>query len=402
MGAAVTALLVLGPAAASAQGVTAGSTGSATPGGPSQARASTPADAATTVPTGAHPEATAGPTATAGPGEVDAVASVEVTEGTDTRIAPGRELYVTGDARLISGSLPALAFTMTLPPGLTYVPSTARGDESLTFCTPAAGARSITCRAVPPADESQWELKLRVGAGVPVGTKLPVTVAADIGTAVDVNPQNNTATLSLSADPGSDWGMKWTAPKEKVATGVPVRTDLVMTNYGPDAETQAAYLPITPDLFPNGWHITTEDRRCWADAGYLYCEIDKPLEPRTSTTFTLVWTFDANLAGRTMQIPAHLGSTTVRDPNPSNDASLLRIVIAGRAAGTSGGTAGGTTGGTPTIGAGTGAGTGSASGTLAPTGSDAAPLAAVGAVVLLLGVLLLRRARRSTPARHDS
>lgn len=389
-GAVVVALLALSPAAALAQGVAAGPTVSAGPAATSSASASAQP---TGTATGTDPSTTTGPTATAGTGGVDVAASVGVTESADLRIAPGRSLFMTGNVRVLSGHLSYLAFTMTLPPGVTYLPSRSPGDETLTFCVPATGGRSITCRAVVPDEGSRWELRMQVGADVPAGTELPFTIVADTGSAVDVNPRNNTATTSLSVDPGSDWGMKWTAPKGRVATGVPVRTDLVMTNYGPEAGMQAAYLPITLDAFPNGWHIVTEDPRCWSDSGYLYCEILKPQAPDTSTTFSFTWKFDANLAGRTMEIPASLGSSTVRDPNPSDDHSLLRIVIAGRGAGTAAGGTSSTGGGATTAGNG---------GALAATGSDVAPYATLGAIVLLLGVLLVRRARRAAFTQHDS
>lgn len=336
------------------------------------------------------PAAVAAPApAVAAVAPVDVTASLSASAG---RVAPGRSLYLTAVVRLVSGTVSEVGFTLTLPTGASWQRPDPANVQSKS-CTAAPDGRSVTCLGYLPDGLASEQIGVVVDPAVPAGTELRFSMSAVIGGAANTDPAHGSAGADVLVKAGSDWGLTWRAPAKPVQPGTVVRTDLVVTNHGPDAETHTAHVDLTG--FPFGKaRPTNTPPGCLGDSADYTCRITRPLPAGSSVTYTFSWEFTAAEAGRTVRIPASFIDQVGLDPRPANDSAVLRIVVAESAAHP---TASPTPTATATASA-TGAGT-SGAGELADSGFDATPLVATGVGALLLGVLLVwgtrpARARR--------
>ncbi|MFF9841187.1 hypothetical protein [Streptomyces sp. NPDC013740] len=263
------------------------------------------------------------PAYAADPAPVDAVTTLRA-EPKD--LAPGRTLQLSLVTDVVAGTVPKLASTISLPPGVTYL-RPEPGDLEYTRCLPSPDGRSVTCRSLDAPHRHVWEqLTVKVGEGVAVGTELTFTATTDIGDAVDAKPENNTASAAVKVGTGPDLGITWKAPSGGVRVGRDVPVDLVITNHGPGTVKAAVA------RFSTGWKYlpTTDDKRCWWDPGTAVCETYEPLAPGESVSFTFTWNFPEKAAGTTYRGSAGLMSADPLDPVQANDEAelVLRVLKA--------------------------------------------------------------------------
>lgn len=309
------------------------------------------------------------------------------------QVAPGRQFFVDTRADRVTGVSPKLDLTLHFPAGVTYVPPSPGNTEN-TSCALAAGGHALTCHGNAEDPATEWQPSFKVAAGVPSGTKLVFTETVDIGSAVDANPQDNTASGSVLVKAGSDWSVRWTAPAGPVQPGVTVHASVVLTNHGPYTETNKVRLRYGKDSEPTGTlHHEKVPAGCDASSAQVDCEVTTALAPGKSATFTFSWEFSQSSRGGTLRLPAALYPQQL-DPNPANDTATLVIKVAKAPATTS----------TPTTTASSNAGPQSGVGgtELADTGAAGTRslLAAALALLLLGGALVLRTATRSGAGRR--
>jgi hypothetical protein len=327
---------------------------------------------------------------------VDVEARLELPSRTT---APGERFGVRAIADVESGQVPKLGLTLTLPQGVTYqgtIDNAANGD-----CTPSADGRTVTC--VPNDGQMKLvsaEVAVKVGADVAPGTELAFTTTADIGDAVDVKPENNTATGKVTVTAPADLGIEWKAPSGLVNPGEDVETDLVVTNHGPGpVEVESVDFQVGWDYWPK----SGVGKNCWADPGVLVCDVNRELAPGETVTLPFTWNFPVKAAGTTYRVPTRLLSSSPIDPNRANDKTELVIKFAKPSTSTPGPTPTSSPTPEPSVSSSSGSGSGSGStpqgggGQLAETGAGPVAAAAAGAVALALagGALVVRnRARR--------
>ncbi|MFJ1735130.1 hypothetical protein [Streptomyces sp. NPDC088254] len=335
-----------------------------------------------------------------------------------TSVAPGRVFHLHLVTDLVTGAVPKLAVTLTLPAGLTYARPTDPDNLQYRRCLPSADGRTVTCRSLDAPHEHVWEqLGIRVGKDVNPGAALTVTATTDIGDAIDDKPEDNTATATVRAVTGTDVGVSWQPPTVPARPGRPVVTKLVVTNHGPGSATagQAVKLHIDSTAFRT-W--PSAPRSCWADPDVLVCETPSELAAGESHTFELRWTFPKESGGKKFRVPTTLSHDAL-DPCLDNDRAELVLDVAKtpppgpkppKPTPTPTSTAGpkptptptaspsgpgATASPAPATGGGSGVTPQSGGGHLAATGAGPMPVLAAGAAVLVLagGALLAVRAR---------
>lgn len=315
-----------------------------------------------------------------------------------------------------------------LPKGMTYV---ATGND---MCKATPDPQTMTCPSFPtlghpPLAGDSFDIK--VSDDVPDGTVLTITCTAEFTKpgVTDPHPADNVMTGSILVKRGSDWSVRWEAPKV-VQPGPDVfATTLVITNPGPDTDTGGFRFLIGPKNIPSGVRFAAPmPNGCEADSGEWDCDLPTALGPGQTATFTWLWTADASARGKTLDLPMNFApGNSTSDPNPANNSAELKVKVAskpgsvtgGSSAGSSGGghgsggasssggtsgtggasSAGGTSGttGSTTTGTTGTSGTSTTGGSLAATGSSGTQpiLYAAGAIIVLgSGLVLFVRIRR--------
>ncbi|MGW7165677.1 hypothetical protein ACWGH3_10330 [Streptomyces sp. NPDC054884] len=310
-----------------------------------------------------------------------------------TSVAPGRMVRLDLQTDVVTGTVPNLATTVTLPTGLTYVPPTDPKYVGYKTCTPSKDGRRVTCRPLDEPEHVYAHLAVKVDKDVAPGTSLSITAAADIGDAVDTKPEDNTATATVEARTGTDVGIAWKPQTVPVKPGETVLTELVITNHGPVEVASGEAVKLSIDT--NVIHVwPTAPKSCWTDMNVLVCETPSRLAPGESHTFALHWTFPKDAGGKTFRVWTTLLNDSALDPVMDNDTTELFFKIAKlststpRPTPTARPTTGGASGTTPQQGGGQLAESGT--GSLTPAAATAAALTLTG------GALLVRkRVRRS-------
>ncbi|MFE7955224.1 hypothetical protein [Streptomyces sp. NPDC057413] len=336
-----------------------------------------------------RPAAPAAPAVPAAPSQADVRTTLSPEPAT---VAPGRVFQLNVSTDLITGTVPELAVVITLPRGLTYQRPTEHNDLEYIRCVPSADGRTVTCRSLDAPHEHVWEqLAVRIDPDVAVGTTLPITATTVIGDAVDTHPEDNTASVSVTAGSGPDLGVVWKQDRISVRPGEDVHTELVLTNHGPGA---VRYTAVRFWMGWDYWPKPGHDQGCWADPGELTCDV-LDLAAGESRTYSFTWNFPAKAAGTTYRVPTGVYPTGVLDPNPANDEAPITFTITkpampapkptptGPATPAAPATPPAATGVTPQGGG----------GGLAATGSDGLPLAGAAAALVLTGGVLVARAR---------
>ncbi|MFF9214042.1 MULTISPECIES: hypothetical protein [unclassified Streptomyces] len=236
-------------------------------------------------------------------------------------VAPGGTVAIHVSAGALTGRLPHLALTTTLPAGVTYA---GVGEGTHDDCTVSADGRTLTCvRKDDSARSVSASVNVKVGQDVPVGTDLSFTTTADIGDTVDPKPANNTESGSVKVRQPADLGIAWQAPPGPVKTGQDVKTSLTVTNHGPGAvPLEAVRLTMDGPYGPE-----TMDHGCWWDPYMITCDVFREVAPGETVTLPFTWNFPDKAAGTTQRVPTELYGSSPLDGNPANDKATLVLKI---------------------------------------------------------------------------
>lgn len=251
---------------------------------------------------------------------VDVTAQILTAQGT---VSPGAffetdpQLYFTG------GRPENTSLRMALPPGLSLWRGYAL-DPHGGACTASADGRTVTC--ANGGAVNYWRVYLTVGADVPVGTVLPITVSPVADHSGDPTPGDDTATASVTVVPHPDWSVKWFGPSGPVQPGRPVSAQLMLVdNAAFDVETAVvSRLPADGAVIPAGTKtVGATPAGCDDSGGRTVC---RPLWPVLHAfSFTYRWTFPASARGKELRLPVSLG---LPDTDPANDRDTLVIEVA--------------------------------------------------------------------------
>ncbi len=226
-----------------------------------------------------------------------------------------------------------VTWTDTLPAGTTFESLAAPPDW--TCATPAVGDTGmVSCSAsllVAGSESAEFNLIVRVDAGVAAGTVLTNTAQVTAVAQADPVPGNESSTATTTVADLSGYSLSKTDSPDPVVAGTDLVYTLTVNNAGPGA---IASVVLTDDPLPAGttfqslsapagWTCSTP---AVGDTGAVTCSVDT-MAPGNAV-FTLTVRVDAALPGGTvLSNSAFLSSTTQEDNPEDNSASADTTVI---------------------------------------------------------------------------
>jgi uncharacterized repeat protein (TIGR01451 family) len=253
-------------------------------------------------------------------------------------VIPNTNFTTTG---VVTNNGPASAtsavFTEAIPANTTFRSLATPPGWACT--TPAVGGTgTITCTAatVAAGAVANFPVILRVTTGTASGTVITLTGNITSSTP-DSNPSNNIASASIvvGTNGQADLAVTATGTPDPVSQGNTITYKQSITNNGPSAETNATFtdtIPANTTLFsftpPANWTCNTI---AFGGTGTLTCTLNagRTIATGASVSFPLIVQVNttANLSGSTIT-NTPTASSTVGDPNPSNNSATVTTVVA--------------------------------------------------------------------------
>jgi uncharacterized repeat protein (TIGR01451 family) len=263
------------------------------------------------------------------------VADVAVTNsGTPNPVVPGGNITYT---QTVNNNGPQsavnLVFSEAIPSNTTFV--SLASPAAWTCTTPVVGAGgNISCTLPSNAMNvlSTFTLVVQVGVATPSGTTISDTDSVSSGVA-DNNLANNTATVNtLVASPASaNIAVTNSAAPSTVASGSNITYTQSLTNNGPAAATTVVFTEAIPTnttfvslAKPASWSCSTP---AVGATGTVNCSIAS-LAGGSAALFTLVAKVNGGTATGTVIADTDMGSSSITDPNPSNNSATANVAVA--------------------------------------------------------------------------
>jgi uncharacterized repeat protein (TIGR01451 family) len=270
-----------------------------------------------------------------GAGAECAVANLAVTNtGAPNPVAPGANITYTQTASNNGPQSAAnLVFSEAIPANTTFVSFTS--PASWTCATPAVGGSGTISCALPSSNVSltwNFSLVVQVGAATPSGTTISNTDTISSSTN-DSNLANNSATVNiLVASPASsDIAVTNSATPTTVAPANNITYAQTLTNNGPATAANVSFtgtIPANTTLIsfvaPSGW---TCSKPAVGGTGNISCTIAS-LASGVTANFTLVVQVNSGTASGTVISDTDSGSSTISDPNASNNSATANVNVA--------------------------------------------------------------------------
>jgi uncharacterized repeat protein (TIGR01451 family) len=269
------------------------------------------------------------------PGAQCAVADLVVTNsGTPNPVVPGGNITYT---QTVNNNGPQSAlnvvFSEAIPTNTTFV--SLASPPAWTCTTPAVGSGgNISCTL--PSNNinalSTFTLVVQVGVATPSGTTISDTDSVSSGTN-DNNLANNTATVNtLVASPASaNIAVTNSAAPLTVAPSANITYTQSLTNNGPATAVTVTFTEAIPTnttfvslASPGSWSCTTP---AVGGTGTVTCSI-ATLAAGSTAAFTLVTKVNAGTATGTVITDTDMGSSSITDPNPSNNSATANVTVA--------------------------------------------------------------------------
>jgi len=263
------------------------------------------------------------------------VADLVVTNsGTPNPVVPGGNLTYT---QTVNNNGPQSAvnvvFSEAIPSNTTFV--SLASPAAWTCTTPAIGSGgNVSCTLPTNAINvlSTFTLVVQVGVATPSGTTISDTDSVSSGVN-DNNLANNTATVNtLVANPASaNIAVTNSAAPSTVAVGANITYTQSLTNNGPATATTVSFNEAIPTnttfvslASPASWSCSTP---AVGATGTVTCSI-ATLSAGSSASFTLVTKVNAGTATGTVITDTDMGSSSITDPNPSNNSATANVTVA--------------------------------------------------------------------------
>jgi uncharacterized repeat protein (TIGR01451 family) len=269
------------------------------------------------------------------PGAQCSIADLVVTNsGTPNPVVPGGNITYT---QTVNNNGPQSAlnvvFSEAIPSNTTFV--SLASPVAWTCTTPAVGSGgNISCTL--PSNSinvlSTFTLVVQVGVATPSGTTISDTDSVSSGIN-DSNLANNTATVNtLVAIPASaDIAVTNSAAPSTVAPGANITYTQSLTNNGPSAAATVNFTEAIPTnttfvslASPGSWSCSTP---AVGATGTVTCSI-ATLAAGSAASFTLVTKVNAGTATGTVITDTDMGSSSITDPNPSNNSATANVTVA--------------------------------------------------------------------------
>ncbi|WP_299921853.1 hypothetical protein [uncultured Nocardioides sp.] len=284
------------------------------------------ADGTSLTNTGGVSSSTPDPT----PGNNTATSSTDVTESSDVRIAktsdpatlvPGAEssylLAVTNDG---PSDARDVVVTDTLDTDLTVLEATIEGG------TCDVTGQLVTCtRALLPVDATTTA---RIRVLVAPERQAPLDNTAEVASASDTTPGNNSGTLSSDVAPSADLTVTKTASRDRISAGEGVTYTLTVVDNGPSL---AADVTLT-DTMPAGIvpaAATATAGSCAITGQLVECDLGD-VAPGAPVTVTITASTAPGATAGARDNTATVTSATA-DPAPGNDAATATVTIGAEA-----------------------------------------------------------------------
>jgi uncharacterized repeat protein (TIGR01451 family) len=263
------------------------------------------------------------------------VADMVVTNsGTPNPVVPGGNITYT---QTVNNNGPQSAvnvvFSEAVPSNTTFV--SLASPAAWTCATPAVGAGGNISCTLPSNDInvlSTFTLVVQVGVATPSGTTISDTDSVSSGVN-DNNLANNTATVNaLVATPASaDIAVTNSAAPSTVAPSANITYTQSLTNNGPAVATTVTFTEAIPTnttfvslAKPAAWTCSTP---AVGATGTVNCSIAS-LAAGSAASFTLVTKVNAGTATGTVITDTDMGSSSITDPNPSNNSATANVTVA--------------------------------------------------------------------------
>jgi uncharacterized repeat protein (TIGR01451 family) len=270
-----------------------------------------------------------------GAGAECAVADLAVTNtGLPNPVAPGANITYTQTASNNGPQSAAnVVFTEAIPANTTFVSFTS--PASWTCSTPAVGGSGTISCNLPSGNVSltwNFTLVVQVAAATPSGTTISDTDTISSSTN-DSNLTNNSATVNiLVASPASsDIAVTNSATPTTVAPANNITYTQTLTNKGPASATNVSFTGATPAnttlvsfAAPSGW---TCSKPAVGGTGNISCTIAS-LASGVTANFSLVVQVNSGTASGTVISDTDSGSSTISDPNASNNSATANVNVA--------------------------------------------------------------------------
>ncbi len=282
-------------------------------------------------------------TVTANPGNSSASANVTVqvpdlsmtqTE-TPNPVATGASITYTETVSNLSGvTASGATLTQNTPANTVFASATPPAGWTCGTTPGVGGTGAIACTATGTltanSTSGNFTITVTVIAAAPVGAT--ITNAATVSeTGTDPNLGNNTTTTTTTVS-GADLGMTQIVSAPAVAPGAQITYSETVTNYGPDAATNAVLYQETPAnttfssmTAPAGWACGTQPAS--GGTGQVICTDANVNSGVASGSFTFVVTVTGTTAaGTTISNPADVTAQTT-DSLPSNNTTTTSVLV---------------------------------------------------------------------------
>ena len=183
--------------------------------------------------------------------------------------------------------------------------------------------RRITCVTDGPLAMGASLPAISIVSATPrTGTQVN-SVATVTGKREDVDRSNNRSATSAVLERDADIAVRKQADSPTVAAGSAATYRITLTNRGPGSTSDAQ---IT-DMLPAGLTFDrgASDPRCTNEQGAVQCSAGRTLTAGESTSFRLVARVSADVRGKITNTV--VGSSSQRDPDPSNNRDSTRITV---------------------------------------------------------------------------
>lgn len=181
----------------------------------------------------------------------------------------------------------------------------------------------ITCITDGPLAMGASLPGIAIVSGTPRSGTQVNSVATVTGQREDVDRSNNRSATSAVLERDADIAVAKRADASTVPAGGVATFRITLTNRGPGSTSDAQVVDALPAglVFDRG----ASDPRCSDEQGAIQCSADRTLTAGQSTTFTVVARVAADLRGKVTN--AAVGSSSQRDPDPSNNGDSTTITV---------------------------------------------------------------------------
>jgi uncharacterized repeat protein (TIGR01451 family) len=212
----------------------------------------------------------------------------------------------------------------TLPLGVT--PTSASGPTGWSCSVSGQTVSCTTSNALATGNN----YTVTVSANVTQSAPATITNTGVIGGGGDISPMNDTATDIASVVSSADLAVTDAATPNPVAAGSNITYTQVVTNNGPSAADNATLVTSVPAgttlvsmAAPTGWSCATSGG---GGTGNVVC-IDNDMAGGTAATFTMIVKVNTGTANGTVITNNAAVSSSVADPNSSNNTASASVVV---------------------------------------------------------------------------